>query len=417
MRAKAPRVPYPAATCLTLVLLAARLFPLPPLRDALGGAAPAGVRLAFPAGYLLLQPFSAFADFATLGSLRQDKALIAWLLLGYWIVYALRRPRPSLGSAAAGYASYLALVLATIGWAVLAARPAARLERASPDDLVVDFHSHTSHSKDARRSFSPAANIEWHRRAGFDAGFVTDHNNTRGAVIAKSLSRAAWEAREPGETPYRSLEGEELSLQNAHVVVLHAARETDNKPFDGTHEGLLRFLRECSQVSGGIAFMSLPEYWKHHPAGRWEEFVKAGARGFELSNASPKALEVPAADLARAAELSHAGNLPVLGVTDSHGWGAAPSNWSVMRIPGHAALGPDALELAVRGKLESAGFAAVRIVERTRRPASPGAWVVLDPPLGAWTMLRTFSWTQIIATLAWVWGAAFLRRKLAGSRP
>ena len=47
--------------------------------------------------------------------------------------------------------------------------------------LAIDFHAHTRYSHDGRRDWTPEDVRAWHRDAGFDAVYVTDHRTFEGA--------------------------------------------------------------------------------------------------------------------------------------------------------------------------------------------------------------------------------------------
>jgi len=121
---------HPWASAASAALLAGQAFHTPALRDGATGAYLVRCSLRFPLGHLLTTPFSTLADMVTYNSARQDKVLVVYLLLGYWI-WRLWRPRP-LRRAIRGYAAYLAGVLAFLAWAILVPRPAARLAAHDP---------------------------------------------------------------------------------------------------------------------------------------------------------------------------------------------------------------------------------------------------------------------------------------------
>lgn len=378
------RRPAAAAAGLSAVVLASRLLPAPPLVDVASGLPPEGFRLEPPLGHLLTTPFSCLADLLTFNSARQWWAWGAWLLLGYWLL----APRSRRGLLL--YPAYLAGLAAFLAWALLSGRPAARLRAADPDVLLIDFHSHTSFSWDGRRSFIPEANAAWHRDMGFSAGFITDHNRVDGALRARAASDAS----------YRSLAGSEVSLHDAHLVLLDA-RPVDNRLYNANLGGIRRFLADAR--GRGPVILSLPEYWKHH-WDRLETLAGWGVSGIEVVNASPKALDLPPRKLAAVLELSRRRGLFVVGISDNHGWSRASFVWNAMRLPGHAALAPEALERAVRAGLARGRSEAVRVIARTKRAPARGPMIALDPPLALWTMLRTLSAAQAAVLLAWAWG-------------
>src|SRR6185295_9468369 len=95
----------------------------------------------------------------------------------------------------------------------------------------------------------------------------TDHNKIAGAREAKAASRKRWKTE-----GYRSLEGEELSLQGTHIVALGNTVLIDHELYNRDLAGVFRFLKEDPKY-GGLSVMSLPEYWLNHPAERWEKFA------------------------------------------------------------------------------------------------------------------------------------------------
>lgn len=405
LAARATAVPAAA----TLFILAAQVFRFPStLKDAATGEFLPGYSLEFPWGHLLSAPLSAWADQITFNGLSQHKVLLLYILLGYWFFWAygkfwgerkegagppLRRAVPR---ALGGYALYLAAALAFLSWAMLYPRPAARLRLGSPEELAVDFHSHTRHSHDGRASFTPRANMDWHRDMGFKAGFITDHNLSEGSEEAAESWKSGGK--------YRPLRGVEVSLHRTHVVVLGNRVPIDNREYDGSLEGVERFLGDCRKRFGGLAVLSLPEYWRHHWE-RLDEMAGWGAAGIEIANGAPKALDFPREKRREVVELCRRRNLFMAGVSDSHGWGRAAYAWSVMRIPRYQYMVGGELERAVLETLVRDGFTAVRVVERAKQEPLPLPWLFFDPLLGLWAMARAFTLAQAAVSVAWVWAA------------
>lgn len=391
----------------SLPFVLAWLFRLPsPLRDAATGAFASDARLEVPWTHLVLAPPSLFADWLTTAGTWQDATALCYLVFGWWLrrAWAWRRDRvePRLLRETLLYLAYLGGLLAFFAWALLWPRPSARLVAADPDDAVLDLHSHTNASWDGRRSLSVEASAAWHRRLGYDAFFVTDHNSVEASRAGKDWSRGR-----PLERP-AVLEGTEVSLHQTHIVLLGAKERVDTRPYDGSLEGTRRFLADARAKHGGLPVMSLPEYWRYHAA-RWEDFAAWGAAGFELSNGSPRSLDFPERDRRRLVGLCRRRGLFLVGVTDSHGWGSTGPAWTLLRIPGHRAMDPDALEDAVLAALR-ARPAEARVLERIRHDSASDAFLLLSPFLGLWTFLRTLSGAQTAACLAWVWLLALLPR-------
>lgn len=395
-RPSGPSAPALLAFSATAAILLGQAFRLSPLVDAADGSTLHDAALSYPAGYLLSAPFSAFADLLTFSSKRQAVAWVLSLLAAYW----LRERR------LAGYVVYLAALLAFLSWSFLYKRPMARLEAADPELAALDFHSHSSCSKDARRSFTPEENALWHAQAGFRAGFLTDHNG-------EACSRPR-----PGAPGYAGLVGEELSLHEAHVAALGPRTPIDTPRYAVGQEGLRAFLREAGPRYGAVPVLSLPEYWRGH----WDELeslavLSDGGLGLEIANGAPRALEFPPAARARVVDLARRRGFFLACATDDHGWSRAPYCWNLLRLPGHQAMAPAALEAAVLEVLRRGGPEAVTVASRRRVEASPGWRVALDPLLGLGLLTRTLSPTLAAACLAWIWALCGAWRSPPTTRP
>ncbi len=380
---------------LTVGLALARLWAVPPLSDPLGAPFPEALHLALPWSYLLAAPLFDLWDGVSMLSMRRLGGFLTGLLLLYVLWRVLRavawkgttvgRELIALGLSLAGLAAF---IVAGLLWH----RPMAALAGTSGDQVVVDFHTHTNRSHDvagtAMRDYDVASNLRWHRRAGFDAAFITDHN-TVGPLAA-------------GEGLAIGCPGTEVSAWRAHIVLLG-----DSVPVDRSHAnrdlaGLLEFLRSTETEYGALSVASIPEYVRNH-WGRLDTLVSAGLDGFEIVNAAPKANEITRAQRDTVIALARRTNRFVVGASDHHGWGATSMVWNLVEVPGWRT----ATERVCAGVLRrmADGFESVRIVERHRlRPDS--GWPVILTPLGVlWETWRSIGWTEILTWLVWIWGA------------
>jgi len=386
---------------LTAAVLAARVAAAPPLADPLGDALPPALHVAYPSVYVLLAPLFSLWDGVSMLSLSRLRGF----LTGLAVLYVVWRVGRALWRGIAWSDApprrtpvrrELALLMASLGGLVLFVvvgllwhRPMAALAGTDPGDVVFDVHSHTNVSHDVRgtlmRGFDTEADLRWHRRAGFDAVFVTDHNTTEGL--------------RPHAGPPALCPGIEVSAWKAHVVLLGDSVPVDRRRYNGSLDALLALLRESDSAYGALSLLSLPEYDESH-WGRLDTLVAAGADGFEIVNAAPKANEFSRAHRDAVVALARRANRFVVGASDSHGWGATNLVWNVMRVPGGAG-GPAVCAGLLAGLRR--GFGASRIVERHHLRAD-AAWPRLLTPIGVvWETWRGMNGTLTVAWLAWIW--------------
>ena len=381
----------PAA--LTLGLALARLWNAPPLSDPLGAPLPAGLHLALPWLYLLAAPLFDLWDGISMLNMRRLTGFLTGLLLLFVLWRILRgviRRGTTLGRELlvflASFAGLAAFVVAGLLWH----RPMAALAGAGPDQVVVDFHTHTNRSHDvtgtAMRGYDVASNLRWHRRAGFDAAFITDHNTVGPLASGEGLSIGC--------------PGIELSVWRAHIVLLGDSMPIDRSPYNRDLAGLLDLLRKTDTAYGSLSVASIPEYVRNH-WGRLDTLVAAGLDGFEVVNAAPKANEITRAQRDTVIALARQTNRFVVGVSDSHGWGATSMVWNLVEVPGwRSAPGRVCAEILRR---MGGGFGSVRIIERHRlRPDA--AWPTILTPVGVlWETWRSLSWSETLAWVGWIW--------------
>jgi hypothetical protein len=323
---------------------------------------------------------------------------LAGLLVLYlvWRVVAIQRRGFSL------LRELLSLTIATVLFAAFIVagavwhRPMLALAGVHPKEIVVDFHSHTNASHDVgntfMRRFTAEANQRWHARAGFDAVFITEHNTVRG------LGASVRSVKQPFVCP-----GIEISAWRAHIVLLGIRVPMEGGAYKASLDSLLSLLRSSDSMYGTLSVASLPEYQRNH-WNRLDQLIAAGLDGFEIVNAAPKANEITQAERDSVIALARLHNRFVVGVSDTHGWGATSMVWNLVPISvGNSS--EDICDTVLR-QLRT-GFPAVRVVERHR--LRPDAWwpMWLTPIGVVWETWRSMGWTLGISWLVWIWVLAW----------
>ncbi len=389
---------------LTLGLALARAWAVPSLSDPLGAPLPHGLSLTLPWSHLAAAPLFTLWDGVSMLSLSRLKGFLIGSLLLFllWrLVRAIGRRGTTLGRELGAFLLGILALAAFIAAGLLWHRPMAALAGAGADRIVADFHTHTNRSHDvagtAMDGYDVTANLRWHRRAGFDAAFITDHNTVGPLASGPGLAIGC--------------PGIEVSASRAHVVLLGDSTPVDRSRYQGL-PGLLELLRTSEAAYGALSLASIPEYVRNY-WDRLDTLVAAGLDGFEIVNASPKANEITRAQRDSVAALARRTDRFVVGVSDHHGWGATSMVWNLVEVPGWRDA-PGRACAAILARLRD-GFGAVQIVERHRlRPDS--SWPTLLTPLGVvWEAWRSMGWAQVASWVVWIWAIVLAGQRVRGA--
>ena len=370
---------------LSAAVLLGALFHWTSIRDVVTGATPPGVQLALPSTYVLLSPLSRAFDAIGLLSIGEHIALgLTAIALGL-IVFGLRQR-----------AALPLLVLAILYvYAAALPRAMAKLVVADPNIVVADFHSHTNFSGDARKEFSPQENRDWHRQAGFNVGYISDHRSFGGAEAGlhgnparagdNTVLLSAYEGRYLGTFEIF------LGLTRADSAILLTRQ---------------RWLREGNLKSGRtpVSVVAMPG-----PLGDVQVQGRNNPPHFvaiELSDGSPKGFSQIDRDWQKIVQRADTLQLALVSGSNNHGWGYASPAWTLLRIPNWRKMTPDSLGAAIESTLRAPG--AVEVIER-RRPAlgSPVA-MSMTAPVVIGQMLATLTLPERIVWLLWIWGTTLV---------
>ena len=416
-------VPTGLLAVAALVLISAAVA-VPTVRDAATLSPVTEVTLRRPTAYLLLAPLSNVLDTVTLMSARQHIAFVVTVIIAYVLWWwalgraalrdALPRRRALREIARIGVG--LVLLLALYTTVAIIPRPMAALEAGS-DILIADFHTHTRFSHDGRPDWTPEDVRAWHRDAGFDVAYITDHRTFEGA-------RDAW-----ANNPSRGGDGTillpaiEVSWRGEHVNLLDADRMyrgilTDNlRDVDEQALTLASSLPSAEPVLIETIPGDLSKMSPAHGSGT------AGVRAIEIVDGAPRGLGQTRAEHARIIQLADSFNLALVAGSDSHGWGHTAAGWTLIYLPQWRAVAPERLSNAISTVLRQGGRRSTRVVERYVANTESGVGLILSAPLVAWGMLRALSTDERIVWLAWclaiylVWRLVGVRRRTAPLAP
>src|SRR5690348_17007042 len=297
------RLPW-VAIAITLLVLLTAVLATSPVRDVetLGPLPEAHLDLS--AGYIAIAPLSNVLDTLSLLGARQHiavliSAIVLFALVRIWRLRSARMallltrgpgvpPRmrsPIVREVVYALLFLLSVIVVYAAVAVLP-RPMASLA-VDPADVIltVDFHSHTRYSHDGRPGWDPADVRAWHRAAGFDVAYISDHRTVQGAELGIADNPA-----EAGQGTML-LQALEVSWRGEHVNILGAGR---------TYKGLttpdLRDMDEQAVALASLLSGREPMIIETLP-GDLSKMVTAqgprtaGVRAIEVVDGSPRGLD------------------------------------------------------------------------------------------------------------------------------
>ncbi|HSH45033.1 MAG TPA: hypothetical protein VK966_04215, partial [Longimicrobiales bacterium] len=387
-----------------LVLISALVGPSA-LMEPIAGDTPAGSRLDVGWPYLLLAPAFNVLDTLSLLTINQHYAVLATLIATFVVWRLVRRRKPlgwlrRLGTEVGVAALSLAGLLAFYGFGMVGHRPMAALATDSPDDLIVDFHSHTEHSHDSRDGFTAADRREWHASAGFHAAYIADHRTYQG------YSDAAPDNPERAGEGTVLLPGLEIKYAGKYASVLGPAWRYRNA-MDGNDliaDSLYRSLERGAPRPTLV--LTIPGGLDSIPANTNDSI---GYVAVEVNDAAPRGLEQGRRDRQIILDLADSLDLALVASSNSHGWGRTAAAWTVMTIPGWQSMTPLRLSQAIEERLHRYRGEATRVVER-RMPyagSSIPALAVTVPAI-TWQMMGGLRLPERVSWLAWVWALALI---------
>ena len=397
----------------SLLVVVAAMFAVDPVRDAATFAGVGEARLDASPAYLALGPISSILDTLTLLTVGQHIALLLWVIGAFvlWRALRARRQTVTIAREAIAAVGLLLIIFLTYAAGAIAVRPMAQLAVSDVSVIAIDFHAHTKYSHDGRPGWTEDDVRRWHRGAGFDVAYVTDHRTFEGAERGIAVNPGV-----AGEGTML-LQGIEAGYNGEHVNILSAGRR-----YKGVLTADLRDVDEQSLMLANMFPATSPLLIETIP-GNLSKVSVPTPRGvppvqaIELVDGSPRGLSQGRRDRDRIVHLADSLNLALVSGSDNHGWGRAAPAWTLMRIPGWRGMPTDSLSRRIEDVLRVARREATRVVERRVAGGQNPVALALTAPLVAWRMLTTLSADERVMWLIWTWGIVLLVRGLRRYRP
>jgi hypothetical protein len=392
---------------ITIALLVTALFASDPIRDAATRAPIGEGRLDLPPAYIALAPISSILDSITLLTVGQHIALVLWAI-GIFALVRVRRARKgtTVRRELTAAVVFLLALLATYAAAALLPRPMAQFVASDDTVLAADFHAHTKYSHDGRAGWNEDDVRAWHRAAGYDVVYITDHATFEGAErgIASNPPFAGQGTM--------VLQGLEAFFNGEHVNVLSAGRRykgitsPDLKDIDPQALMLASLLSKNAPVT----IETVPANLNKVPALSANGIP--GVMAIEIVDGSPKGLSQTRKERARIVHIADSLNLALVTGSDNHGWGRTAPGWTLFRLPGWRGMATDSLSRSLEYIIRDGRRESTRTVERVAADGTNPVSLAFTGPLVAWQMLATLAPDERVMWLVWTWGLVIIARGL-----
>jgi predicted metal-dependent phosphoesterase TrpH len=379
-----------------ILVLATAVVGATPILNAETGLPAADATLIHSAAYTMLAPICTLLDALTLLSLQQHAAVLGTVVLCVvvWRVLRTRSVRTSIFREVGVGLATLSGILIVYGAGAVIPRPMAAIMMHDPNDVVIDFHSHTNSSWDGRSWFTVERNRAWHAAAGFDVAYVTDHKSVAGAVAGMQRNP---EHAGDGTTLLPGLEARD---QYEHVVAIGIDSTFAIDPKGNWHDPV-RDTTLAVTASAPLLILTIPGNIDRIPDNEKHGFARLYA--VELSDAAPKGIGVIQKRRAAILRFADTLNLAVVAGSDNHGYGSTAAGWSVMQIPDWRAMNPAQLDSAIQRGIRIERRHAGRVYMRdSPDPGSSLLATVFTAPLVIWRVLADLDWSERISWLGWI---------------
>jgi hypothetical protein len=307
---------------LTLVLVVSAFFHQPPqLIDVITQQPAQRMELLISPWRIVFEPFIGPLVFYLSANhpLLEFSMLFVWILCGLFFLALLKYRNQVLSGLLKWLAFiplWIMLMLGLISVSVFLPLPNQVLVNHDPDAVIVNFHSHSYFSHDG--ILSPQRVARWHRAHGFDAFFLTEHNN--------HFKTLEWlKAQEQGTFPSVPLIlcGQEYSGSN-HILLLGLNQDVNTKDMpDSTAV-------QTAHRQNGVAIVA---HWFRKKPRPLEYYVSCGVDGFEIANQN-EGIYYDRSVFENIVGICRSHGLIAVGGCDLHGYGNVCSVWNVLQIPG-----------------------------------------------------------------------------------
>jgi hypothetical protein len=259
-----------------------------------------------------------------------------------------------------------------------------RIINKTTDWVLVNTHSHTEFSHDGL--ISQEGLWKWHQRNGFDAFFITEHNNHNRSLEFVNRQR---NNEFPGEPAVFC--GEEFSGSN-HLSLLGLKT-------DFTTKGLSDSVVVAKARAEGAAI--IVNHWFDGERKTLEYYRDLGADGFEIENtAEDKRYNREVYQ--RIKTFCETNGLIMNGGVDFHGYGSVCTLWNAFEIPGWKNMNFHAKEEALLDIIKTRDQSKLKVLLLNDRPYYEKKNLFFRPLVNIFNYFRTLNFMQVVSWIFWI---------------
>ncbi len=366
-----------------LFLLFFLLFPLsiPHLTDIVSGSVVTDYSIKYGMLRHIFEPvfglsdyFSSFADYRG--------QLLSWILWLWFFVILFnvgKLSRLEIKKFIIVNLKFLTFFLLWVFFVVIFPNPAHKIT-SKTDFLAVDFHSHTYYSHDAIAS--PRMSLKYHKRHGFGAFFITEHQNTDS--YEKLLKVAA---RHMDHKVFPGIQ--QQTKDGISVLILGEEKFSAEEFHDKTIKEIvaLAHRRKMSVI--------IPHWWKWgRPS--WSDLKNWGIDGFEIYNTGYRNFSDE--ERKKLTEFCKKNNLIMTASPDWHGWTSSGDVWNVYEKSGLENMTAEDLLFDERGKIKQ----PTRVIVLRKFGEHSKLRTIFEPFVGLYYYFRDMNPLKFLSWSFWI---------------
>jgi len=262
--------------------------------------------------------------------------------------------------------------------------PSNKILNNSHNKILLNTHSHTEWSHDGL--ITQEELMEWHKRNGFDAFFITDHNHHLKTLEAIQKQK---EGKLP-DTPF-IIAGQEFSGSN-HITILGLERNFTTRGLPDS------VVIDSAHANNGVAIVA---HWFKGERNSLQFYINKNVDGFEIVNQA-KGLSYNRNTFRSIVKACKTNGLIMNGAIDYHGYGATCFVWNAMEIPGWHKMDYGAKRESIMNILRNRNVSKIETLIYKDREVYSRSYLMLSPLYNFYGYFRSLNFWQLLSWLLWL---------------